>query len=300
MWFYPMIEIKRSHLIAASTAPLLVVLTATAIVVSRGPGAALPKTGAQVAATPKPTDNAPAKSSSNKPAVPDASRTLAVSASGFDRISKSLDTLGAGFRYETIDDETLLDARTLRRFQAVFLTCTDVTDEAPEKLATVLGEYVRGGGTLYASDLRYEVVAAAFPELVDPASVAQGVPQDVRVEVTSPELRDWLGPAITLHIKSDRWRPAAFKGEDVSVLLKGQLKTTAGVSIEAPLAVRFLAGKGTVIFTSFHSEGRVSDVEGKLLEFLAVKVVTSAAEARPDGVAGGCGACPLCGCGRIP
>ncbi len=95
-----------------------------------------------------------------------------------------------------------------------------------------------------------------------------------------------LGPDIVLHFKSERWRPAAFRGDDVSVLLKGQLKTTAGVSIEAPLAVRFPLGKGTVIFTSFHSEGHVSDVEAKLLRFLALKAVTSAAGGPPDRVVG--------------
>ena len=52
-----MIEIKRSHLIAASTAPLLVVLAAMAVVVSRGPGPALPKPGDEVAAAPKPTED---------------------------------------------------------------------------------------------------------------------------------------------------------------------------------------------------------------------------------------------------
>ena len=40
-------------------------------------------------------------------------------------------------------------------------------------LPKVLHDYVSGGGTLYASDLRYEVLAAAFPDIVDPASVAR-------------------------------------------------------------------------------------------------------------------------------
>ena len=176
--------------------------------------------------------------------------------------------MGAGYHYEILTDEALLDVTTLTRFETVFLTCAGAdSGEPPEGLPKVLHDYVGGGGTLYASDLRFDTLASAFPELVDPASVALGVPQDLRGEVTSPELRDLLGPDIVLHFKSERWRPAAFRGDDVSVLLKGQLKTTAGVSIEAPLAVRFPLGKGTVIFTSFHSEGHVSDVEAKLLKF---------------------------------
>jgi hypothetical protein len=275
-----MFDIKRSHLIAATAVPLAVVVFAAAIAVSRGPSSAPPKSDVDVADTTKKNDEAPETASKTKRASTGSTKSLAVSAGGFDRISRSLDKLGAGYHYDVIEDETLLDAAALRRFQAVFLTCADAGGEPSEDLAKVLREYVSNGGTLYTSDLRFDVVAAAFPELVDRASVAQGVPQDVRAEVISPELRDELGPEIMLHIKSDRWRPAAFKGDDVSVLLKGPLKTTAGPTIDAPLAVRFPLGKGTVIFTSFHSEGTVNDVEAKLLGFLAVKTVTSAPEAR--------------------
>ena len=88
-------------------------------------------------------------------------------------------------------------------------------------------------------------MAAAFPDLVDRASVAQGVAQDLRGAITSPELREWLGHDITLHFKTGGWRPAAFRGDDVSVMLKGELKTTAGVAIEAgwPSASRSARGR---------------------------------------------------------
>ena len=41
--------------------------------------------------------------------------------------------------------------------------------------------------------LLFGAVAAAFPEFVDPASVAQGLRQEVRAVVSSPELRGVVG-----------------------------------------------------------------------------------------------------------
>ena len=40
----------------------------------------------------------------------------------------------------------------------------------------------------------------------------------------------------------------------MTVYLKGRFRTTAGVTIDAPLLVKFPFGKGTVLFTSFHNE----------------------------------------------
>lgn len=275
-----MIDIKRSHLIVATAAPLGIVLFAAAIVLSRGSSPIQSAPDAESpTATGKKTGDRSGKGA--RKLADDGTKTLAVSAEGIDRISTTLDGFGAGYRYQVIDDETLINPALLGRFKVVFLTCVGGTaGEPPEDLPKVLREYVSNGGTLYASDLRYDTLAAAFPDLVDRPSVAQGIPQDMQGEITSPELREWLGHDITLHFKSAGWRPAAFRGDDVSVLLKGQLKTTAGVVIDAPLAVRFPIGKGTVIFTSFHSEGRVSGDEANLMRFLVLKTVTSAPEAR--------------------
>ena len=51
--------------------------------------------------------------------------------------------------------------------------------------------------------------------------------------MTSPELRDLLGSEIVLHFGEKGWRPAAFRGDDVSILLQARLNTTAGASISA-------------------------------------------------------------------
>ena len=272
-----MIEIKRSHLIAATAIPRGILAIAAALVVGRGrapaPPAAVPEAPPTVDRTSEPA----ARKESSKRRATDGTKALAVVTDGADRIGSTLDALGEGYRYETIDEEALADAKAMGRYKAVFLPSGDPAGE-PEGLPKALQDYVGNGGTLYASDLRYDAVAEAFKDLVDPASVAQGVAQEVQAEVVSAELREWLGPRVTLRFGSARWRPAAFRGADVTVLLKGQLKTTAGVAIDAPLAVRIAVGKGSVIFTSFHAGGRPGEVESKLMKYLALKTVTAASE----------------------
>ena len=88
-----MIDIKRSHLIAATAAPLGIVLVAAALVLSRGrsPVASDPD-AATPAATEKKTKGR-GRTGARKPAASDGTKTLAVSADGIDRISTTLDKL---------------------------------------------------------------------------------------------------------------------------------------------------------------------------------------------------------------
>ncbi len=146
-------------------------------------------------------------------------------------------------------------------------------------LAAALRAFVTNGGTLYASDLRFDTLAAAFPEAVDAVAVAQGLKQNLRAAVVSPELRDLIGDEMPLHFDLDGWRPAAFRGDSATVYLTGKFRTTAGVTIDAPLLVKFPAGKGTVLFTSFHNEKQNSELETRLLKHLVFSTVTAGVEA---------------------
>ena len=82
-----------------------------------------------------------------------------------------------------------------------------------------------------------------------------------------------------LHFDLDGWRPAAFRGDAVTIYLKGKFRTTAGQTIDAPLLVKFPIGKGTVLFTSFHNEKQNSELETKLLRHLVFSTVTAGVEA---------------------
>jgi hypothetical protein len=208
---------------------------------------------------------------------------LAITYDGFDAIGDLLASLGEGYRYELIDEDLLANPTACARFDTIFLTCAEAGPEGLASKTAVkngIQQFVAKGGTLYASDLRYDLLAAAFPELVDPAAVAQGLQQDLQAEVVSAELREILGSNLPLHFRLDGWRPAAFRGNDNTILLKGTVKTTAHVSIAAPLLVQFRFGKGTVFFTSFHHEKKNSEPELKLLRYLVLKTASAGVESR--------------------
>ncbi len=208
---------------------------------------------------------------------------LAVAPASFDDMGRLLDELGAGYSYEQLSEDQLRDAGRLADFDVVFLTCSEpppLSDDEQQRFNAALREFVGQGGTLYASDLRFDRVAAAFPEFVDPTAVAQGTVQDLDAQVVDSDLTAILGRAMPLHFDLDGWRPAAFRGPRVTVYLKGRFRTTAGIDLETPLLVKFPYRKGTVVFTSFHNEKQHSESERQLLKFLVFTTVTAQIESR--------------------
>ncbi len=277
-------KIKGVHLIAITALPISVALISAILLAlrDRAPVPTTTETKKEVVAKPIESKEKIGK------------KKLAVTSDKFDAVGGMLDGLGAGYEYEVIEEAALRDPAALAEFQAVFLTCAE-GDEAPDDpaLSKSLRDFVAAGGTLYASDLRFDLVAAAFPEFVDRPSVAQGLRQELRASVVAPELKQVIGDEVKLHFWLDGWRPAAFKGDDARVLLKGRFQTTAGVSMEAPLLVKFSVGDGTVVFTSFHNETRNSGDEIKLMRYLTLKTVTAGLEARESAVLADDGYAPV-------
>lgn len=170
---------------------------------------------------------------------------------------------------------------SLDGYDVLFLTCAP----GGQELAPLLKNFVHKGGTLYASDYRYDAVAAAFPELVDPRLAGSGTVQNVSADVLDPGLRELLGPTLHLRFDLSQWKVASFQGAGVSTLLSGKYRRQRhpqdnfGDAAVGPLLVRFTSGKGTVIFTSFHNEKQNSEMEKKLLQYLVFSLVTAPIDA---------------------
>jgi hypothetical protein len=157
---------------------------------------------------------------------------------------------------------------------------------------SILKDLVDSGKTLYVSDLWYPILVAAFPEAVAPELAGSapldalkgvdrtkyGDVQDVEAEVLDPSLRAMLGERLSLTFDARGWAPALFNGKQVVTLLRGRFKTVTGAERFDPLLVKFPAGKGTVIFTSFHNSKLLSDSGRKLLKGLVVVVTTARVE----------------------
>ncbi len=222
---------------------------------------------------------------------------LAVTPPEYDDMGRLLDGLGSGYRYRTIAYDDLLSAAGLQPYEVVFLTCSGVprrwlgsrigAGERPgtevyeaqagivRQLRESLRRYVGQGGTLYASDWQFALVAAAFPEYVAPGQPERGKAQTVRADVVDPALRARLGPTVALNFDKPAWYPAAFEGPQVVVCLEGAYETMDGRREQAPLLIQFPFEKGSVVFTSFHNEKQHTKVEQELLHTLVLATVTA-------------------------
>lgn len=199
----------------------------------------------------------------------------------WDDMGKLLRELGEGFQFdEVIPQQIVQNPEILNNYNVLFLTCAP----GGEELKDILQRYVANGGTLYASDWRYDAVAAAFPERVDFRTKGMGLKQRVEADVVDPSLRELIGPKIALQFDLNEWKTAAFGGPETSILIRGdymrqrsKLDRTGRLD-SAPLLVKFGVGKGMVIFTSFHNEKQNSEIERKLLQFLVFSLVNAQAE----------------------
>ena len=229
---------------------------------------------------------------------------LAVTPREYDDMGKLLDTLGRGYQHQDIPHDDLLDPARLAEFDVVFLTCGGVPTpwvgmrvgeserdgagmfqarpDIVRKLHDSLREYVGKGGTLYVSDLQFQLLELAFPEFIDSHNVAEGAVQMVHAEVVDPGLQRRLGQTIQLRFDKVAWRPAAFRGPGVVTCLRGEYDLTNGVRTNGPLLVQFPFKEGTVIFTSFHNEKQNSRTELELLRYLVFASVTAREGAKAD------------------
>ena len=230
---------------------------------------------------------------------------LGVTPSGqaFDDMGRLLDSLGEGYRYQKFPLEDLLDKNKMAEFDVIFLTCSGVpvawlgakigpgerldteayepNEKALKPVYESLNQFVSRGGTLYASDLHYTLVARAFPDYARPDQAQRGVKdQKVNAQVVDPGLRELIGGEMPLQFDMEGWYPAAFAGEKLTTYLRGTYRPQMGEPRQAAFLVKFPYHDGTVIFTSFHNEKQNSETELKLLRYLVFSAVTAEVETR--------------------
>jgi hypothetical protein len=193
----------------------------------------------------------------------------------WDDMGKLLKELGEGYnKFDEVTEQQILQGtKKLSDYDVLFLTCAP----GGEALNNQLRDYVSGGGVVYASDWRFDAIAAAFPEMVSQKLRGEGEKQELSAEIVDKDLRHALGDVMNVKLKFDlaEWKTAAFSGPRVTTLMQGTyLKNKSNQRATAPLLVKFTFNKGTVIFTSFHNEKQNSRVEKELLRYLVFSLVT--------------------------
>ncbi len=181
-------------------------------------------------------------------------------ASAYNAVFMNSGTRGLGaFRYNNQlepDDSLLLD--------------TDAMDHACN--------FATGGGTLVVSDWAYDLLEYCWPDalemvgddaVVDAAQL--GIAGDVLVDVDDEKLVESLGAAVNIAYDYTAWSVIESAGAGTEVLLSGSVDYQASADQlpetldGVPLMVRFLPGRGQVIYTTFHWSAQTPQVAQTLL-----------------------------------
>jgi len=170
---------------------------------------------------------------------------------GSDNIGEILASMGVEFEpFRGAFDCTLL-----------FVNC-DTPDQVDPR---ALAEFVRAGGCLYASDHADRLITQAFPGIFDFGGHVGNTGQ-VTVDVLDPELRDVLGPRITIEFDMPVWS-VLLGGRAEPLLLSAKGSQQAG----RPIMAYAEYGEGSIFYTCFHNKAQTSDREKQLLQLLVVK-----------------------------
>lgn len=193
------------------------------------------------------------------------------------RLLDEFNAMGQGkkvYDYKVYNIRELYDQKRWEEFDVLFLTCSSVGND--KAVADNARAFVARGGTLYASDWRYKVVADAFPDFKDPRAPVEGLDNlNLQAEIVDPALKDILGERVTLSFDLDQWKPAWFHRDKVKVMMTANIVTMQRDKVHAPLLVQFSFNRGNVIFTSFHNRKINSEIAKKLLNFLVFSALTA-------------------------
>lgn len=205
---------------------------------------------------------------------------IAVVRGRWDRVETILTQLGIPFELHEGEDTPagiLGNPALLASYDILFLNCgiDDATVRSPA-VAANLRAFVEGGGALYASDLAYDAVEAAFAGAIDFAgddAIADAAEQGTRTTVDGRV----IDPRILRQLDRRTTVPLEFSSDYVLLDAVAPLttlhvvgRTDAPSGPLRPLLVSFAppAG-GRVVYTTFHNTDAITNADmARVLEIL--------------------------------
>jgi hypothetical protein len=201
---------------------------------------------------------------------------LAVTPKEFDDIGSIL--AGMGFRYDEIRFDDLSSPK-LHDFDLVFINCASDCLELlsflgvpghPTKASGNLRQFVENGGVLYGSCHAATFINKSFPGFVTFGNY-DCTSQSLTASVTDEALAAFLGTnTVPLTLNAACCFPVLNVSTQVRVYLRG----TYGLYRDSPIVLSFPYGKGFVIYTGFHNKAQPTEIEQRLIEFLAIRPLT--------------------------
>lgn len=222
------------------------------------------------------------------------SSTVAVVSGDYDELSAVLSRFGVTDVYQvngqTQEDITqfLSNAENLLQYEAILFAGGNVEEDVfydsdgsdaegvVGSVHAAVAEYVRGGGTIWATDWSYDLVEQLWPDTVQwmgddgaPNAAQLGEPAALDARVRDRELENALGTdSVRVQFELDTWPVAEVVGSAVDVYetvdAPWRLGMDSGTTADAPVAFSFADGDGRVIYTSWTLDANAADGEDVL------------------------------------
>jgi hypothetical protein len=183
-----------------------------------------------------------------------------------------------GWAYELLGDPAYLAT-----FDIVMINCGADEYEyvGDATLQQNLIEYVEAGGSLYVSDLAYDVVEIAFPDALDfygadetQDSAEVGAQMELMGTIVDPSLSSAIGTSqIDVNYPLAYWAIMEDEAADTRVYIRGTGETLDGEYLsDIAHTVSFRRGEGKVVFSSFHQEPGINVLQEQVLQLLVFQL----------------------------
>lgn len=183
---------------------------------------------------------------------------VAVIDGNYDSVEVLLTNLGIPYDSFAETEDLISSTMMLDSYDAIFANCGSITSRTPSRSFSTedldrLGQWVRAGGTLYASDLEWHLFEGAVPEALTfgetELDVIRGETGTVRAQILSRDVVQLLGhdqTDITFDLPGWAVVDAA---EEAEVVVEASIDGAI-----RPLAAIHRTDPGRAVFTSFHND----------------------------------------------
>ncbi|MFC1996967.1 family 16 glycoside hydrolase [Chloroflexota bacterium] len=209
--------------------------------------------------------------------------SIAVTPQGWDNIGAILTNMG--YDWTQISDSDLNNYSNIKQYDVIFANCSSVANTNGPNAIESLRQFVSSGGSFYASDWAYTYVSNAFPNYINfyGANPKIGSSGYVNADIVDVGLANYLNPdnppnSVNLKYNLSSWVVIDNVAPNTTVHLQGDVKTSGVVLNNKPLTVSFSPfpeNSGKVIYTTFHNEAQLNDLQKKLLEYFVLIPTTS-------------------------
>jgi hypothetical protein len=213
---------------------------------------------------------------------------VAVVTGEWDRVEDVLDDIGVDPANIILYDgssstwvgDLLDDYTVLSQYDIVFFNCGvfDFGFSFQTTAINNLRQFVSQGGSVYASDQAYDIVERAWPDAIEfygndaLANQAEDGQEtdDLTGRIVDLGLAGSLGSnIIDLHYPLLAWAAMQSVADYVTVYIRADAPLlNAPTLTDVPHTVRFSAGQGRVLYTSFHQESNISPMMQQALRVL--------------------------------